>query len=105
MAKILLADDHPHILRLLEICLQGDGHTFLTATDGTEALELTRAEHPDLVILDVVMPGLDGYRVLHRIRSDPDLRGTLVVMLSAQDQPEDIALGLDVGADCYLCKP
>ena len=62
-------------------------------------------ERPDLVILDVKMPELDGYRVLHRIKSDPELRGTVVVMLTVHDQPEDMVLGLDIGADYYLSKP
>ena len=64
-----------------------------------------KAERPDLVILDVEMPELDGYRVLHRIRNDPELRETLVVMLTAKSEPEDVALGAGIGADCYLVKP
>ena len=105
MGKILLVDDHPDILRLLQISLKGDGHTILTADNGVQGLELARSERPDLVILDVVMPELDGIRVLHRIKRDPELRDTVVVMLTVQDQPEDLALGLDAGADFYLCKP
>ena len=105
MARILLADDHPQIVRLLQICLQRAGHTVLAAYDGVKALDLVRKERPDLVILDVVMPELDGYRVLNRIKTDPELRDTPVVLLSAKTQPEDMALGLDIGADCYLCKP
>jgi DNA-binding response OmpR family regulator len=105
MAKILLADDHPHTVRLLQRCLQDGGYTLLTAGDGAEALEVLQAERPDLVILDVVMPRVDGFRVLSRIRADPALRDTLVVMLTAKAEPEEMALGLDIGADCYLTKP
>lgn len=105
MAKILLVDDHPDIVRLLQISLRAEGHTILTAYDGAQGLELVEKERPDLVILDVVMPELDGYRVLNRIKTNPELRGTIVAMLTVRDQPEEIALGLDIGADYYLGKP
>lgn len=105
MGKILLVDDHPDILRLLEMSLKPGDYTIFSATDGLAALEAVQRERPDLVILDVKMPGLDGYRVLHRIKSDPELRETVVVMLTVHDQPEDMALGLDIGADYYLSKP
>ena len=105
MAKILLVDDHPDVVRLLEMILQRDGYTLLKAYDGVQALEQVRAERPDVVILDVVMPELDGIRVLNRIKTDPELRDTIVVMLTAKDHPEDVTLGLDVGTDFYLCKP
>lgn len=105
MAKILLADDHPHILRLLQIPLLAEGHTVLTAQDGLEALRLVQAERPDVVVLDVMMPELDGLRVLSRIKNDPSLCEIPVVMLTARDLSEDQRLGLDLGADCYLCKP
>ncbi|MFN3651710.1 MAG: response regulator transcription factor [Armatimonadota bacterium] len=105
MAKILLADDHPDIVRLLQMSLRDEGHSILCAYDGAQAWELAQQERPDVVILDVVMPNLDGYRVLNRIKSDPELRNTVVVMLSVRDQPEEITLGLDIGADFYLSKP
>ena len=105
MSKILLADDHPDIVRLLEIALRAEGHTILTAYDGAQALEAVQAERPDLVILDVMMPQVDGFRVLNRIKTDPELRHITVVMLTVRDQPEDMALGLDIGADYYVPKP
>ncbi len=105
MPKILLVDDHPDIVRLLQMCLRSEGYTLLTAHDGERALEVVEAEHPDLVVLDVVMPKLDGYRVLNRIKTDPRLRHILVVLLTVKDQPEDVTLGLDIGADYYLTKP
>jgi DNA-binding response OmpR family regulator len=104
MAKILLADDHRDIVRLLEMAL-GREHTILRAYDGAEALRLARDEHPDIAILDVAMPELDGLRVLSRIKTDPELHDICVVMLTVRDQPEDVTLGLDVGADFYLSKP
>jgi DNA-binding response OmpR family regulator len=105
MSKVLLADDQPKILRLLEIPLRAEGHTVLKAQDGEEALRIARAERPDALILDVLMPGLNGLRVLSRLKSDPELAGMPVVMLTAQSDPEDQRLGLDLGADYYLCKP
>ena len=105
MGKILLADDHPEIVRLLQIALRPEGHTVFTAHDGLRALELVQTERPDVVILDVIMPELDGLRVLNRIKTDPEIRDTVVVMLTVRDQPEEVALGLDVGADYYLAKP
>lgn len=105
MGKILLVDDHPDIVRLLQISLKSEGHAISSARDGVEALQKIEAERPDVVILDVVMPELDGYRVLNRVKTDPNLRNTVVVMLTVKDQPEDVTLGLDVGADYYLTKP
>ncbi len=105
MGKILVVDDHPDIVRLLQISLRAEGHALLAAYDGVEALETARRERPDIVILDVVMPELDGYRVLHRIKSDPELEDTVVIMLTVRDQPEDVTLGLDIGADFYVTKP
>jgi len=105
MGKILVVDDHPDIVRLLEISLRSEGHEICTAGDGTEALRKVHEERPDLVILDVMMPGVDGYRVLNRIKTSPELCRTVVVMLTVRDQPEDVTLGLDIGADFYLTKP
>src|SRR5687768_3377869 len=105
MPKLLLVDDHPDILRLLQMSLKDDGYTIHTACNGLQALEVLHAERPDLVILDVKMPELDGLRVLNRIKTDPDLQSTIVVMLTVRDHPEDVALGLDIGADFYLSKP
>ncbi len=105
MAKILLVDDHPDIIRLLQICLRSEPHTLLTAFNGREALEVIEAERPDLVILDVVMPELDGIRVLHRIKTHPEWHTTLVAMHTVHDSQEDMSMGLTAGADFYLSKP
>lgn len=105
MAHILLVDDHPDIVRLLEISLRKGGHQISTASNGVEGLDMIRRCRPDLVILDVVMPELDGFRVLHRVRSDPEVAGTLILMLTVKEQPEEMAVGLHFGADFYLTKP
>lgn len=105
MGKILLADDHRDIVRLLQMALRAEGHQILCAYDGAEALRLIRQERPDVVVLDVMMPEVDGLRVLNRVKTDPELASTVVAMLTCKDQPEDVALGLDIGADYYLAKP
>jgi DNA-binding response OmpR family regulator len=105
MSKILLVDDHPDIVRLLQMSLRNEGHTLLSAHDGEEAMAAVRRERPDLVILDVVMPPPDGYRVLNRIKTDPELQDTIVVMLTCRSRADDVTLGLDIGADFYLTKP
>ena len=105
MPKVLLVDDHPDILRLLQISLRSDPLEILTASNGREALELVERERPDLMILDVVMPEVDGLRVLNRVKTHTEWKSTIVVMLTVKDHPEEITLGLDVGADFYLSKP
>ena len=104
MGKVLVVDDHPSIVRLVERALR-DEHEVRCAFDGEEALEKIAEEQPDLVILDVVMPRLDGFRVLSRLKTTPETRGIMVIMFTSRDEPEEVALGLDVGADFYIPKP
>jgi two-component system, cell cycle response regulator len=105
MHTLLLADDDAVLVRLLSSCLLHDGHHVLTAPDGRQALDIIQQERPHLVVLDVNMPHVDGFRVLHRIRQDPEVRDMLVVMLTGHDSPENVRLGLELGADYYLAKP
>lgn len=102
---ILVADDEPTLLRLMEFVLVRQGHRLLAATNGEEALALAGREKPDLVVLDIMMPRLDGYAVAAAIRADPALAGLPIVMLTARTQDEDIARGVAVGVDTYLTKP
>jgi len=102
MMKILIVDDDPQILRLLERFLQAKGREILTAGDGEEALKICGKEAPDLVILDIIMPGMDGWEVLTRLRETSDIP---VIMLTAKDSPGDTARGLLLGADDYISKP
>src|SRR4051794_18557203 len=104
MGKVLIVDDHPRIVRLLQLALEGE-HEVLTAYNGEDGLKLAREEHPELMVLDVVMPGLDGYRVLHRIKSDPATQDIGVIILTVKAHPHDVVLGLTVGADYYVPKP
>jgi DNA-binding response OmpR family regulator len=103
--RILVADDEPALLRLLEFVLGRRGFIIQGVTNGNAAVEVLKAESPDLVILDVMMPGLDGYEVLTFIRETPRLEGLPVVMLTARAQLDDIQRGLTLGADAYLAKP
>lgn len=100
--KILIADDEAEIRNVLHLYLEIDGYEVVEAENGPEALEKMKREQPDLVILDIMMPGLDGYRVLRNIREQNNIP---VIMLSAKDADADKILGLDLGADDYITKP
>jgi DNA-binding response OmpR family regulator len=105
MAKILVVDDHPPIVRLLQRELERDGHEVISAGDGEEALRKVVAESPAVVILDVILPRMDGFEVLRAIRSEPALAGVGIIMLTVLDQDGSIAHGLEQGADFYISKP
>ncbi len=100
--KILIADDEAEIRDLLRLYLEKEGYEILEAADGLEADRLLKQEKVDLAILDIMMPGLDGYRVLRNIREGNNLP---VLMLSAKSSDSDKILGLDLGADDYITKP
>lgn len=100
--KILVVDDDPDIAGLLKHFLEAKGRSVQTASDGAQALELFRKEQPDLVILDVIMPGMDGWAVLKKIREHSPVP---VLMLTGKDTPTDKAKGLLSGADDYIAKP
>jgi len=105
VARILVVDDHPSIVRLLQRVLQTQGHEVLTAADGEEALLQVRAERPALVLLDVTMPRKNGFEVLREIKSDPTLQQIVVIMLTGRDQDAEMTHGLQLGADWYVPKP
>jgi DNA-binding response OmpR family regulator len=100
--KILVVDDDPDIVRLLKYFLEAKGRQVQTASTGAEALELFKREPPDLVILDVMLPGMDGWTVLQKIRESSQVP---VLMLTGKDAPMDKAKGLLSGADDYIAKP
>ena len=100
--RILIADDEPDLRRMLTAYLKAEGYEPSVAADGPQALERVRAEAPDLVVLDVGMPGIDGFEVLQRIRADSDVP---VIMLTARSEEVDRVVGLTVGADDYVTKP
>jgi len=103
--KIVLAEDEPQIARLVEFKLKKEGYEVTWKPNGEEALEAIRKEKPDLILLDIMMPVMDGYEVLRRIREDENLKSIPVVMLTARAQERDVVKGIDMGADDYITKP
>src|SRR5579872_6615651 len=104
-ARVLVVDDIPINVRLLEAKLSAEYFHVLTATGGKEALTKIHEETPDIVLLDVMMPGMDGFEVCRRVKQDPACAHIPVVMVTALDQPADRIAGLDAGADDFLTKP
>lgn len=104
-ACVLVVDDEPDIVRLLTFALQADGYQVISAKNGSDGLALARQEHPDIVILDVMMPGMDGFEVCNELRSKPDTASLPIIMLSALGQVSDRVKGLRAGADDYVPKP
>jgi two-component system alkaline phosphatase synthesis response regulator PhoP len=103
--RALICDDDPLLLELMQFRLSGKGYEVSTAADGAEALEKARGERPDIVVLDAMMPRVDGFQVLKSIKDDPSLTGTIVIMLTARKAERDIVSALEKGADDYLVKP
>ena len=103
--KILIADDEPNIVTALEFLLQRNGYEVHVARDGEEALKLVEAIHPDLVLLDVMMPIKSGYEVCMRMREREDWRHIKIIMLSAKGRDAEVNKGLSLGADVYITKP
>jgi DNA-binding response OmpR family regulator len=102
---VLVADDDPDILALVTFRLERGGYDVVAANDGEEALRLAVERAPDLAVLDVMMPKLDGYEVTTRLRQNERTRGMPVILLTARVQEADIARGFEVGADDYVKKP
>lgn len=103
MATILVVDDERHIIELAEMYLAREGYTVLRAIDGEEALYAIQRERPDLVVLDIMLPKLDGWEVCRRLRAAGD--ETPIIMLTARDDDVDKVVGLELGADDYVTKP
>lgn len=105
MAKILAVDDEPSIIRLIQINLERAGYEVVTARNGREGLGKVATEKPDLIVLDVMMPAMDGFEALGHLRRDPATRDIPVIMLTAKAMDADVAAGYKHGVDCYLTKP
>jgi CheY-like chemotaxis protein len=104
--KILLADDEPALRRLVAATLADEARfEILHAANGQEALDIARAEQPTVLLLDVNMPGLDGYQVCRELKSDPATAGIVIFMLTANAEPQDQERGFAAGADGYFKKP
>ena len=102
---VLVCDDERLIVRLIQVNLERMGYSVVTAADGREALELLKTVKPMLVMLDVMMPYVDGYEVLRSIRKNPETSKLPVIMLTVQAQEGDEQIGLDLGANMYMTKP
>jgi CheY-like chemotaxis protein/MinD-like ATPase involved in chromosome partitioning or flagellar assembly len=103
--KILVVDDDPDTVKFINIMLSRLGYTVVSATSGMEALERVQVEHPDLIILDVMMPGMDGYEVSRNLRRNPKTATTPILMFTAKTTIEDKLAGYDAGVNLYLTKP
>jgi two-component system alkaline phosphatase synthesis response regulator PhoP len=103
--KILAVDDEKHIVRLVEINLIKEGFEVMTATNGREALESVAAKRPDLIVMDVMMPEMDGFAALKKLKENPETADIPVIMLTAKAQDADVFKGWQSGADLYLTKP
>ena len=104
MAKVLIVDDSEGFRRLNAELLKMDGHQVLMARNGRETLELVRSERPDILLLDIMMPGIDGYQVCQKVKDDPATQSTIVVMISALSASARFK-SLQAGADEHLTKP
>ena len=102
MTKILVIDDEPSIINLVSAYLKPEGYEVYTAADGNAGLKAARAFKPDLIILDLMLPGMDGIELLSRLRRESDV---YVIMLTARTEETDKIVGLSVGADDYVTKP
>ncbi len=103
--RILIIDDEPNIIISLEFLMTREGYEVRVARDGEAGLAAARSERPDLVVLDVMMPKLDGFAVLEAIRAAPDLAATRILMLTAKGREAEQRKGLELGADAYMSKP
>ena len=103
--KVLIADDEQNIVISLEFLMKREGFEVLVANDGDEAIQRIRAERPDLVLLDVMMPKKSGFEVCQEVKADPALAAVRILMLTAKGRDTEVAKGLALGADAYMTKP
>jgi DNA-binding response OmpR family regulator len=103
--KILIVDDDPYILMSLEFLMKKHGYNVMVARNGAEALEIVNSQVPDLILLDIMMPDVDGYAICQHIKSTKKLQDAKVVFMSAKTKEADIQKGYDLGASLYITKP
>jgi len=104
-ARVLAVDDSPTVLEMLKAILVAGGYDVITAVDGQDALNVAREESPDLILLDVMLPKLDGYRVCRLLKFDRKYKDIPIIMLTAKAEEQSVATGMRTGADQYLTKP
>jgi len=105
MKKILIADDRSEVVELVKVTLEGEGYQTIDASDGREALEKIKREKPDLILLDIIMPRMDGFEVLSKVKKDPKTKDIPIIMLTAKGQKSDQEKGEELGATGYIIKP
>ena len=103
--KILIVEDNPENMRLIEMILGNKGYTLLNATDGEEALDVATREHPDLILMDVQLPKINGLEVTKRLRADPAFSDTIIIGLTAYAMKGDKEMVIESGCDTYIAKP
>ena len=103
--KILVVDDEPQLLEMVQIRLEAANYEVITAADGQEGLEKARNEKPDLIVLDLMLPKLDGYRVCRMLKFDEKYKNIPIILFTARAQDSDRQMGKEVGADVYITKP
>lgn len=103
--KILTCDDEKNIVRLIQVNLERQGYEVVTAYNGRECLEVVEREHPDLIVLDLMMPEMTGFEVLDALKKNPATEHIPVIMLTARTQDQDVLRGWQAGVECYLTKP
>ena len=105
MARVMAVDDDHVIRGLLEVNLEMEGHEVITAVDGQDALDRVRDERPDLILLGVMMPNVNGWQVAETLKNDPETRNIPIVFLSARAMEADVRKGTDLGVQAYVTKP
>ncbi len=103
--KILVVDDELDLVKLVQYNLEKDGYQAMSAANGEDALVVARKERPELVLLDLMLPGMDGLEVCKKLKADPDTAGIAIIMVTAKGEEADITAGLKLGADDYVTKP
>ncbi len=104
-ARILIVDDEPDLIDMVSLRLEANGYQVIRASEGQEGLDKARNESPDLIILDLMLPKIDGYKVCRMLKFDEKYKKIPVILFSARTQAADVKLGVEVGADAYLIKP
>ncbi len=105
MPKVLIVDDELHIVKIIAYKLRGAGYDVTSAGDGMEALQAVQADRPDLILLDIMMPRMDGYQALETLKGDPATRDIPVFMLTVKNKEADLQRGWRLGCDDYITKP
>ena len=105
VCRVLIAEDEPHIVESLSFVLQREGFDVISVLDGEAALRALRSDAPELLILDLMLPRMNGFEVLKAVKSDPVLKSVPVLVLTAKGQAQDRRMAEEVGADCFVTKP